>query len=153
MIIGRDKLASDLHNIVSNSRTRIASVREVAELIRNAGSYRWVGLYDVNIAAGTVTNIAWSGPSAPEYPTFPITKGLTSAAISGKRTVNVGNVAADPRYLTAFSNTRSEIIVPVFDPNDNVVGTIDIESEKSNAFSDEDQAVLEACADAIRPLW
>ena len=130
----------------------LASLR-VAEIIKNAGHYRWVGLYDVDIAAGTVTNIVWSGPNAPEYPTFPITKGLTSTAISKRQTVNVGNVADDKRYLTAFSTTRSEIIVPVFDPNDNVVGTIDIESEKSNAFADEDQSLLETCADVIRPLW
>jgi hypothetical protein len=31
-----------------------------------------------------------------------ITKGLTRAAIAGRRTINVGEVAADPRYLTAF---------------------------------------------------
>ncbi len=101
-----------------------------------------------------MTNIVWSGPGAPEYPTFPITKGLTGVAISARKTVNVGDVAADPRYLTAFGTTRSEIIVPVLDrAGENVVGTIDVESEKPNAFSEDVQALLEACANVIRPLW
>jgi len=68
--------------------------------------------------------------------------------------VNVGNVAADPRYLTAFGTTKSEIIVPVLDgAGENVVGTIDVESEKPNAFPAEVQTLLEACSKVIRPLW
>src|SRR6266851_3007271 len=66
----------------------------------------------------------------------------------------VGDVAADPRYLTAFGTTKSEIIVPVFDrAGGNVVGTIDAESEKPNAFPEEVQMLLEAGSKVIRPLW
>ena len=68
--------------------------------------------------------------------------------------INVGDVASDPRYLTAFGSKRSEIIVPIFRVGDGlVVGTIDVESEHANAFSSEVQAFLEACSEAIRPLW
>jgi len=152
--VDRDMLMSDLGILVSAARDRVAALQSVAELLRSSGRYRWVGLYDVDRAAGTVTNIVWSGPGAPEYPTFPITKGLTGAAISTRKTVNVGDVTADPRYLTAFGTTKSEIIVPVFDrAGGNVVGTIDVESEKPNAFPEEVQMLLEACSKVIRPLW
>ena len=91
---------------------------------------------------------------APEHPTFPLSKGLTSAAVALKQIVNVGDVLADPRYLTAFGTTRSEIIIPVFDGEGrNVVGTIDVESEKPNAFDKDVQDLLEACSVVIRPLW
>ena len=154
MLIKRDKLMMDLHSLVSTAKDRVATLQRVAELIRSARGYRWVGPYDVDHAAGVVKNIVWSGPGAPEYPTFPITKGLTGAAIFSGRTVNVGDVAADPRYLTAFGRTRSEIIVRVFDGTDeSVVGTIDVESEKPNAFTDDVQTLLEACSRVIRPLW
>ena len=144
----------DLQNLVSTARDRVAALQGVAEVLRSSGSYRWVGLYEVDRAAGTVKNIVWSGPGAPEYPKFPITKGLTGAAISSRKTVNVGDVVADPRYLTAFGTTRSEIIVPVFDgAGESVVGTIDVESDKPNAFSEDVQALLEGCASVIRPLW
>lgn len=147
-------LMIDLQNLVSNARDQVAALQGVAEVLRSSGNYRWVGLYDVDRAAGTVTNIVWSGPGAPEYPKFPITKGLTGAAISSRKTVNVGDVAADPRYLTAFGTTRSEIIVPVFDgAGESVVGTIDVESDKPNAFSEDVQALLDGCASVIRPLW
>ena len=105
-------------------------------------------------AAGLVRNLTWSGPGAPEHPTFPLTKGLTSAAIAQKQIVNVGDVTADPRYLMAFGTTRSEIIVPVFDvEGDRVIGTMDVESEEPNAFNQDMQDLLQACSVVIRPLW
>ena len=154
MRVDRDILIRDLRILVSAAKDRVTALQSVAELLRSSGRYRWVGLYDVDRAAGTVTNIAWSGPGPPEYPAFPITKGLTGAVVSTRKTVNIGDVAADPRYLTAFGTTKSEIIVPVFDrAGENVVGTIDVESEKPNAFPEEVQTLLEACSKVIRPLW
>lgn len=148
------KLLSDLKNIVSTTANREGALHKVAALIRNHGGYRWVGLYDVDHKAGMVRNVVWIGPGAPEYPSFPLGKGLTGTAVIQKQIVNVGDVAADSRYLTAFNSTRSEIIVPVFDrEGTNVVGTIDVESEDLNAFSRDIQDLLRACSDVIRPLW
>ncbi len=66
----------------------------------------------------------------------------------------MGNVTTDPRYLTALGSTRSEIIVPVIEPStQRVVGTIDVESEHNNAFTDADRATLERCAAAIADLF
>jgi putative methionine-R-sulfoxide reductase with GAF domain len=118
------------------------------------GAYRWTGLYDVDIERGVVSNIAWSGAGAPEYPTFCLTKGLTSRAIAEKKTINVGDVAKDPDYLTALVTTQSEIIVPVLDVVRNrVVGTIDVESDCPHAFDPVAQNLLEECAVALRVFW
>ena len=60
----------------------------------------------------------------------------------------------DPRYLTVFGSTRSEIIVPILDrAGRKVVGTIDVESEEVDAFSEEDRAALGRCATAVAALF
>jgi GAF domain-containing protein len=153
--MGMDQnLLTCLQSIASQPQDRSLVLHQIADLIRADGNYRWVGLYRVDHAAGLVRNLVWSGPGAPEYPTFPITKGLTGSAIADCRVVNVGDVAADPRYLTAFGSTRSEIIVPIFNREQSqVVGTIDVESEQPDAFNAEIQTRLEACARIITPLW
>lgn len=126
--------------------------KRLAELIRKLGDYRWVGVYDVD--PETVSIVGWSGPGAPGFQTFPSNKGLTGAAIAEKKAVNVGDVRNDPRYLTAFGSTVSEIIVPVLDPSgERVIGTVDVESEQANAFGPQDQRVIEQCAQAALPLW
>jgi putative methionine-R-sulfoxide reductase with GAF domain len=48
-------------------------------------------------------------------------------------------VRNDCRYLTAFGSTLSEVIIPVLDHSPAVIGTIDVESERANAFSDVDR--------------
>jgi L-methionine (R)-S-oxide reductase len=147
-----DDILHYIRDIASSSDSRQKRVESVAAAIKARGQYRWVGIYDVS--PSQVSVIAWSGPGAPAYPTFPITQGLTSAAIKQRSTVVANDVTKDARYLTAFGNTRSEIIVPVLSPSDGqVIGTIDVESELENAFSPKDQRVLEQCAIAALPLW
>ncbi len=147
-----NNVLGQIRSIAGGSDDRAAKAKRLAELIGKLGRYRWVGVYDVG--AEQVSLIAWSGPSAPEYPTFPVGRGLTGAAIEHKRVVVVGDVRNDPRYLTAFGSTVSEIIVPVLAPGeDRVISTVDVESEKANAFSARDQQMIEQCANAALPLW
>jgi L-methionine (R)-S-oxide reductase len=148
------RLPDELQRILALNEDRITTAKRIAEAIREAGAYRWVGIYDVNVRPGTVANIAWSGPNAPAYPIFPITKGLTSRSITSRKTVNVGDVANDSSYLTALDSTRAEIIVPILDDTgDHVIGTIDVESEHLNAFDSEAQALLEESANVLRKFW
>jgi L-methionine (R)-S-oxide reductase len=147
-----NNVLGQMRSIAAGSDDRTAKAKRLAELIRKLGEYRWVGIYDVG--AEQVSIIAWSGPSAPAYPAFPVSEGLTGAAIEQKRAVVVGDVRNDPRYLTAFGNTHSEIIVPVLAPGEErVIGTVDVESEHANAFSARDQQMIEQCAQAALPLW
>jgi putative methionine-R-sulfoxide reductase with GAF domain len=152
MPIVMDNTLNQIRAAAATGGDRAERAKRLAELIRKLGDYRWVGVYDVN--AENVSIIAWSGPGAPEYPTFPVTKGLTGAAIREKKAVAVGDVRNDPRYLTAFGSTLSEIIVPVLAPGeDRVIGTIDVESEQASAFGPRDQQMIEQCAQAALPLW
>ncbi len=148
------RLPDELQTILALNEDRITKAKRIAEAIREAGAYRWVGIYDVNVRPGMVSNIAWSGPNAPAYPVFPITKGLTSRVIAARKTVNVGDVASDSSYLTALDSTRSEIIVPILDDTgDHVIGTIDVESEHLSAFDSRAQALLEESANVLTKLW
>ncbi len=137
---------------LASDQGRAEKAVRVAALIRRAGAYRWVGVYEVT--DHEIAAVGWSGPGAPAHPRFPVTQGLSGAAVASRRAVVVGDVTADPRYLTAFSSTRSEAIVPVVDPATGaVVGTLDVESAERDAFTDTDQQALERCAAALRGLF
>ena len=147
-------LLEELRKTVSDDAPRIQKLQMIAALIRNSGNYRWVGLYEIDERVGEVINLVWDGPGAPKYPRFPIGKGLTGAAIQERKVINVGDVVSDPRYLTAFGSTRSEIIVPILEEGrGKAVGTIDVESEQANAFDRDMEKVLVACANVIATLW
>jgi L-methionine (R)-S-oxide reductase len=144
------ELTTELVATTSAPEEREQRAERVAASIRRFGAYRWVGVYDVT--ADEIAAVGWDGPAAPTYPRFPRSQGLCGAAVAAGAPVTVADVASDPRYLTTHMTTRSEIVVPVFRDGD-VVGLIDVESEKSNAFGDRDRQLLERCAAVIVPLW
>lgn len=145
-------LLDEVFRILNGDEDRERRAAGVARAIRRAGSYRWVGLYEVT--EDEIVNLAFDGLGAPTHPRFPITQGLSGAAVASGETVLVGDVSKDPRYLTAFGSTRSEIIVPIVGRvGRKVVGTIDVESERVDAFTEEDRAILERCATAAAELF
>ena len=146
------RLLGEVSRVLRGEGDRERKAAGIAEAIRRSGGYRWVGLYEVT--EDEIANLAFDGPGAPAHPRFPVTQGLSGAAVASGETVVVGDVREDPRYLTAFGSTRSEIIVPVFDrAGRKVVGTIDVESEQVNAFSEDDRVALERCAAAVSALF
>jgi L-methionine (R)-S-oxide reductase len=122
-------------------------MREVAEMIRAARDYRWVGIY--KIVKEEFVVMAGTGDEPPAYPRFPITQGLCGAALESRKPVVVGDVRRDPRYLPTFHTTRSEIIVPMVNEDKDIRGMLDAESDKANAFADEDRQFLERAAGLI----
>jgi GAF domain-containing protein len=97
--------------------------------------------------------VAWDGAEPPTHPRFPLSKGLNGAAVESKKRVIVQDVAADSRYLTTIGGTRAEMIEPVLNEAGRVVGTIDVESDRVNAFSPRDEELLSACAARLAWLW
>ena len=124
--------------------------RELAQILRRSGRFRWVGLYDV--ADEEVEVRGWAGPGPPTYPRFARTEGLTGAAVASGRPVIVQDVRTDRRHLPTLEGTRAEAIFPVVAPS-GVLGTVDVESANAQAFTAERLRWLERCVDALAPFW
>jgi putative methionine-R-sulfoxide reductase with GAF domain len=137
--------------ILNSDKLRKEKAKLIAAKIRSAKRYSWVGLYDVK--EKEIAIIAFDGRTEPTFTSFPKDKGLNGRAVTRKQTVIVNDTGTDEDYLLTFSNTESEIIVPVYGINGVITGTIDAESENKNAFSKEDAAFLENCAKEIASLW
>jgi GAF domain-containing protein len=150
--VDKSRLFNEVSRALDGAGDRERKAAGIAGAIRQAGGYRWVGIYEV--AEDEIVNLAFDGPGAPAHPRFPVTEGLSGAAVASGETVVVGDVSEDPRYLTAFGSTRSEIVVPILDSaGQKVVGTIDVESEEEDAFSEADRWALERCAAAVVALF
>lgn len=135
-----DKTEAAIRTVLASDRSPEVKARMVARAIRRAGAYRWVGVY--GISGAEIWVMGWDGPMPPAHPRFSADRGLCGAAVTSTRTVIVDDVAADARYLTTFSSTRSEMVVPICDAGD-VLGLIDIESDQLGAFDHRDQAHVE----------
>jgi L-methionine (R)-S-oxide reductase len=122
-------------------------MKEIADRIRTTRNYRWVAIYKVT--KKEFVSVAATGDEPAAYPRFPLSQGLCGAALESRKSIVVGDVRKDARYLPAFHTTRSEIIVPMINEHKQIVGMLDAESDQLNAFDAEDRQFLERAAGLI----
>lgn len=108
-------------------------------------TYNWVGFYMLDPDDETVLVLGPFHGAATEHVRIPVTEGICGAAVAQDETVIVADVSADPRYLACSIETKSEIVVPIR-VRGKVVGEIDIDSHRLNAFGPDDRRFVEECA-------
>jgi phosphoserine phosphatase RsbU/P len=80
--------------------------------------------------------------------TIQLGEGITGAAAAARQPILVSDVRSDPRYLIALDAVRAELAVPML-VRGKLVGVIDLESTRLNAFTEQDKALLTLIAGRI----
>ena len=70
-------------------------------------------------------------------------RGVCGAAAQRRETIVVPDVNAFPGHIACDPNSKSEIVVPVFDAEGELIAVLDVDSDRLNAFDEEDRAGLE----------
>ena len=76
---------------------------------------------------------------------IPLNEGITGAAASGLEPVVAGDVRSDPRYIPTVDAVRSELAAPMI-ARGRLVGVIDLQSTRSNAYTVEDSSLVRLIA-------
>ncbi len=78
----------------------------------------------------------------------PLTEGITGAAASTLEPVLVGDVRGDSRYICTVDAVRTELAVPMI-ARGRLVGVIDLQSARLNAYTDEDSTLVQLIASRV----
>jgi GAF domain-containing protein len=141
-----DILLNDIRTAIGDEPNQAAS--EAVRLLKAAiPHYTWVGIY--LLEGDELVLGPFLGKPSP-HTRIPLGRGICGAAATQKETIIVDDVNADPRYLACSVETKSEIVVPIMD-GDQVLGEIDIDSDRPAAFRDSDRRLLEAVAALLAP--
>jgi len=70
-------------------------------------------------------------------------RGVCGTAAQNRETVIVPDVHQFPGHIACDPNSRSEIVVPVYDRDGVLTAVFDVDSDQPNAFDEEDRAGLE----------
>lgn len=76
---------------------------------------------------------------------IPLGQGITGAAWRAREVVRSDNTLADPRYIPFHPDIRSEVAVPLI-VHDQVIGVMDLESERFAHFTEEHVRMLSLLA-------
>ena len=129
--------------------SRAALKRAVEILKTRVPDYHWVGIYE--LFGNELVLGPFAGKPSP-HTHIPLGRGICGAAAAEKATIIVDNVHSDSRYLACSVDTKSEIVVPIMRGCD-VLGEIDIDSDRPSAFGPDDKRMLEAVAMVLSEKW
>lgn len=72
-----------------------------------------------------------------------IGKGVCGTAAAKRETVIVPDVNQFPGHIACDANSKSEIVVPVFDAQRELIAVLDVDSDQLDAFDEDDRIGLE----------
>jgi L-methionine (R)-S-oxide reductase len=118
----------------------IALMATITSILANRfDSYFWTGFY--RMVGGRLVVGPYMGTVGCLQ--IEIGRGVCGTAAAEKRTVIVPDVGQFPGHIACDPNSKSEIVVPVFGPDRELLGVLDVDSDRLDAFDEEDRAGLE----------
>lgn len=134
-------LYRQIEAVVSGEKDTIANMANIATMIHSTFGFWWTGFYRV------IDNELVLGPFQGPVACTRIGrgKGVCGTSWSEQRTIIVDDVDAFPGHIACSSESRSEIVVPIW-RNDNIIAVLDIDSSTLATFDSTDQEWLERIA-------
>ena len=117
----------------------ISSLANISAALKQQFGWFWVGFYLV------IDNQLILGPfqGTIACTTIQKNKGVCGTAWERKKTVIVEDVEKFPGHIACSNTSRSEIVVPIFNKQNDVVAVLDVDSEYLSFFDETDQKYLE----------
>ena len=132
-------LVSQIASLIDGEKDTIAVMSNVAAAIHQTMGFWWTGFY--RVVGDELVLGPFQGPVACMH--IPYGKGVCGTAWQRAETVVVPDVEQFPGHIACSSESKSEIVVPVFNSNGKVTAVLDIDSERLATFDDVDRQYLE----------
>ena len=131
-------LLPQLNALIASESNLISNLANVAAALNMTFDFLWVGFYliqDDELVLGP-----FQGPVACTRISFG--KGVCGTAWKEERTIIVPDVEQFPGHIACNSESKSEIVVPLFGKG-KIIGVLDIDSSEINTFDEIDADYLE----------
>jgi len=142
------ELIPQLTALVSGENDLVANLANLIAALKQAFNFWWVGVYFVKndeLVLGP-----FQGPIACTR--IKKGKGVCGTAWQEAKTIVVPDVDQFPGHIACSSLSKSEIVIPVFNKNKEVIMVIDVDSEKLADFDQTDEVYLNKIAQLISDI-
>ena len=138
-----EALLKQIESVVADESDLIANMANVASMIHETFHFWWTGFY--RVLGEQLVLGPFQGPVACTRIGFG--KGVCGTSWKGRKTLVVEDVEQFPGHIACSSESKSEIVVPLM-KNNEVIGVLDIDSERLATFDQTDKEWLEQIAEA-----
>lgn len=140
-----DRISVQLQGLLVKTDDPIARMATIAAILKFKFSYFfWCGfyrLYGEELIVGP-----YQGPAACQ-----VLKGggVCWAAVKESKSIVVPDVHQFPGHIACDSRSNSEIVIPVYDEQYQLVAVLDVDSSEFNSFDETDRVNLEKIASLV----
>ncbi len=143
IIVGETKeqkyigLIPQVKGLIEGENNAVANMANICAALKQTFGFFWVGFYLVD------NNELVLGPFQGPVACTRIAKGrgVCGKSWEDEKSILVPNVDEFPGHIACSSDSKSEIVIPVFKENE-VVAILDVDSELLNHFDDIDEKYL-----------
>lgn len=135
-------LTKVIANLTEGETDPVALMATLACEIHHADDrFHWTGFY--RVVAPKLMKI---GPYQGGHGclVIPFSRGVCGAAARTGQALIVPDVNAFADHIACSSSTQSELVIPVYNKNQELLGVLDIDSDYKDAFTEEDAEALDA---------
>jgi L-methionine (R)-S-oxide reductase len=134
-----------IKSIIQNETDAVANMANICSVLKYTFNFFWVGFYIIK------NNQLVLGPFQGPIACTRINKGkgVCGTAWEKETAIIVDDVETFPGHIACSSLSKSEIVIPIFDSKNNVIGVLDIDSENYNSFDKTDEHFLKQIVDLI----
>lgn len=132
-------LTEQIHALIAGETDSVAVMANVCAAIHETMGFFWTGFYRVK--DGELILGPFQGPVACMHIGYG--RGVCGTAWKNRQTIVVTDVEQFPGHIACSSLSRSEIVVPVWSKDGEVVAVLDIDSKELSTFDGTDRHFLE----------
>ena len=133
-------LTEQLRALLDGETDQVAMMANVAAAIQAEMGFFWTGFY--RVVGNELVLGPFQGPVACMHIGFG--RGVCGTAWQQRQTIVVPDVEQFPGHIACSSLSRSEIVVPLFGADGEIVTVLDIDSTELATFDQVDRLYLEA---------
>ncbi|WP_449044386.1 GAF domain-containing protein [Paracoccus versutus] len=140
-----DDLAARIRALTHGETDEVALMATLAcEIHHSDARFDWTGFYRV-----TAPEMLKIGPYQGGHGclVIPFSRGVCGAAARTRQVQLVPDVEAFPGHIACTSSTRSELVIPVVGKGERLIGVLDIDSDRPDAFTQDDADRLQEILD------
>ena len=145
-----DRIRKQIADLITATDDHVAHRATAAAVLHNkVPGVSWTGFY--MLKDGELVVDAYQGPAACLV--LEAHTGVCWAAIDHAETVLVKDVHDFPGHIACDARARSEIVVPIFGPDDRPTGVLDIDSRRPAHFDNIDREGYESVIRMLEDRW
>ena len=144
-----EALLPQINALITGETDLIANLANIAAALHEIFSWWWVGFYLVKndeLVLGP-----FQGPIACTRIKYG--KGVCGTAWEQKKSLLVPDVNLFSGHIACSSSSVSEIVVPIYNKNNEVMGVLDVDSERYNVLDKTDVQYLEEISMLITEIF